>query len=269
MLVFAAPLAADSFGRSDGLLYAVLGAFAFLCASAAVYLVNDAADVERDRQHPRKRLRPIASGELPVRQAIACGVVLALAAISIGFIIGTPLLSATTGGYLAISFLYSGVLKHIPVLEVIFVASGFLLRVIGGAVATHVTPSIWFLLVCSLGALGVSVAKRHSELITLGDEGIKHRPTLGFYSPSGLRLAQVLIGTGMIVTYLLWAVGEGDGTRAWHLASALPLALALVRFGVLSGQKTVRPVEDMISRDAMMLACELTWLILFVAGLYA
>jgi decaprenyl-phosphate phosphoribosyltransferase len=269
MLVFAAPLAAATFGRPDGLLYAVLGAMAFLCASAAVYMVNDVADVERDRQHPRKRLRPIASGELPVKHALACGVVLAIAAVSLGFIIGTPLLSAATGGYLAISFLYSGVLKHIPVLEVIFVASGFLLRVMGGAVATHVHLSIWFLLVCSLGALGVAVAKRYSELITLGDEGIKHRPTLGHYTPAALRLSQVLIGTGMIVTYLLWAVGESDGTRAWHIASALPLALALIRFGMLSGQKTVRPVEDMISRDAMMLACELSWLILFVVGLYA
>jgi hypothetical protein len=76
------------------------------------------------------------------------------------------------------------------------------------------------------------------------------------------------IGAGMIITYLLWAAGEGHGRGVWHLASAVPLALALVRFGVLSGQRTVRPVEDMIMRDVMMLACELSWLILFIVGLY-
>jgi decaprenyl-phosphate phosphoribosyltransferase len=269
LLVFAAPLAAASLGRNDGLAYAVLGAFAFLCASAAVYLVNDTLDAERDRQHPKKRMRPIASGELLPAHAVALGVGFAVIALGAGLVVGEPLLAATTGGYLAMSFLYSGVLKHIPVIEVIFVASGFLLRVLGGAVVTHVHLSLWFLLVCSLGALGVAVAKRYSELITLGEHGIKHRPTLGFYSPAALRLAQILIGAGMIATYLLWATSEKDGTRLWHVASAIPLAAALVRFGALSGRREIRPVEDMISRDGLMLACEVTWLALFVAGLYA
>ena len=79
-----------------------------------------------------------------------------------------PLLTAVIGTYLGISFLYSMVLKHIPVIELVFVASGFLLRVLGGAAATHVRPSGWFLLVCSLGALGVAVAKRYTELVYLG-----------------------------------------------------------------------------------------------------
>jgi decaprenyl-phosphate phosphoribosyltransferase len=268
LLVFAAPLAAASLGH-NGFMYALAAAFAFLCASASVYLVNDAADVERDREHPKKRLRPIASGELPVRQAAACGVGFAVVSLATGFIIGVPWLSATTGGYLALSFLYSGVLKQIPVVEVLFVASGFLLRVEGGAVATRVPLSLWFLMVCSLGALGVAVAKRYSELVTLGEAGIRHRPTLRYYSPAALRLAQILIGTGMIVTYLMWAASERDGTRMWHIVSALPLAAALVRFGVLSGGREIRPVEDMISRDVVMLACEMTWLALFVAGLNA
>jgi hypothetical protein len=72
----------------------------------------------------------------------------------------------------------------------------------------------------------------------------------------------------MIIAYLLWASREGHGIRVWHLASSVPLALALVRFGVLSGRRTIRPVEDMIMRDAVMLACELSWLILFILGLY-
>jgi decaprenyl-phosphate phosphoribosyltransferase len=148
------------------------------------------------------------------------------------------------------------------------VASGFLLRVLGGAAATHVRPSIWFLAVCSLGALGVAVAKRYTELTSLGADAVRHRPVMRYYRPDMLRFAQVLIGVGMLATYLMWALSEKSGVRPWHLASALPLAAALVRFGLLTARRTVRPVEDLITRDAVMLCCEAAWLILFCVGLY-
>jgi decaprenyl-phosphate phosphoribosyltransferase len=164
LLVFAAPLAGASLGRRDGLAYALVAAIAFGCASAAVYFINDVADAERDRSHPRKRFRPVAAGELPKSHAVALGVACAVAGLMAGAAIREPLLVAAVGGYLSLSFLYSWVLKHIPVVELIFVASGFLLRVLGGAAATHVRPSGWFLLVCSLGALGVAIAKRYTEL---------------------------------------------------------------------------------------------------------
>jgi hypothetical protein len=89
-----------------------------------------------------------------------------------------------------------------------------------------------------------------------------------FYRPDMLRAAQVVIGVGMLATYLMWALSENSAARPWHLASALPLAAALVRFGVLTARRTVRPVEDLITRDAVMLCCEVAWLILFCVGLY-
>ena len=268
LLVFAAPLAGASLGRRDGLLYALAAAAAFGFASVAVYFVNDVVDAERDRRHPRKRNRPVASGALPKQHAVALGAVCAAVGLAIGALISEPLLIATVAGYLALSFLYSLVLKHLPVVEVMFVASGFLLRVLGGAAATHVPPSKWFLLVCSLGAFGVAIAKRYTELTSLGDEAIRHRPVMRFYRPAGLRIAQIVVGAGMIAAYLAWAAGEDSGARIWHLASALPLALALVRFGFLTGRRTAAAVEDLIMRDALMLASELSWLALFVTGLY-
>jgi decaprenyl-phosphate phosphoribosyltransferase len=268
LLVFAAPLAGASLGRHDGLLYALAAAAAFGFASVAVYFVNDVVDAERDRLHPRKRYRPVASGALPRRHAIALGAVCAAAGLAIGLLIREPLLIATVAGYLALSLLYSVLLKHIPVVEVMFVASGFLLRVLGGAAATHVPPSGWFLLVCSLGAFGVAIAKRYTELTSLGAEAIRHRPVLRFYRPAELRIAQIAVGAGMIAAYVAWAAGEHSGARIWHLASALPLALALVRFGYLTGRRTAAAVEDLIMRDIPMLACELSWLALFVTGLY-
>jgi decaprenyl-phosphate phosphoribosyltransferase len=267
LLVFAAPLAGASLGRPDGLAYALVAAAAFGFASVAVYFINDVADAERDRLHPRKRFRPVAAGDLPKSHAIVLGVVCALAGLASGVLIAEPLLTAWVAGYLSLSFLYSWILKHIPVIELLFVASGFLLRVLGGAAATHVRPSGWFLLVCSLGALGVAIAKRYTELTVLGEEAIRHRPVMRFYRPAALRLSQFGVAALMIAAYLAWAATEQQSTRIWHLASALPLALALARFAVLTGRRTAAPVEDLLTRDGQMLACELIWLALFTAGL--
>jgi decaprenyl-phosphate phosphoribosyltransferase len=246
----------------------VVAAVAFGCASSAVYLVNDVIDAERDRRHPVKRHRPVASGALPGRHALTLALLAASCAIAAGAAIGEPLLVAATAGYLCSSFLYSARLKHVPFVEMLLVASGFLLRVLGGAAATHVKLSIQFLLVCSLGALGVAVAKRYTELTSLGPDAVRHRPVMRWYRPWTLRAGQLLIGVGMLVTYLMWAAAETTAARGWHLASAVPLAAALVRFGVLTARRTVRPVEDLITRDPIMLGCEVAWLALFCAGLY-
>ena len=266
LLVFAAPLAGASLGHRFG--YALLAMFAFGCASAAVYFVNDVADVERDRRHPVKRNRPIASGALPEQHAVVLAVLAALFAVGAGR--GDPRAAARRHGVgvPVPSFLYSFKLKHVPFVEMLIVASGFVLRLLGGAAATHVKPSVWFLLVCSLGALGVAVAKRYTELTSLGADAVKHRPAMRWYRPGMLRIAQVVIGAGVLATYLMWALNEGSAARPWHLVSALPLTAALVRFGVLAARRTVRPVEDLITRDAVMLCCEAAWLVLFCVGLY-
>jgi decaprenyl-phosphate phosphoribosyltransferase len=268
LLVFAAPLAAGSLGREHGFGYALLALLAFACASAAVYFVNDVVDVERDRRHPVKRNRPIASGALPERHAMVLALVATAFAIGVGVVIREPLLVGVAAGYLCESFLYSFRLKHVPFVEMVLVAAGFLLRVLGGSAATHVKPSIWFLFVCSLGALGVAIAKRYTELTSLGEDAERHRPVMRFYRPAVLRLAQLLVGLAMLATYLMWAVDETTAARPWHLLSAVPLAAALIRFGVLTARGTVSAVEDLIMRDAIMVCFEGAWLVLFCIGLY-
>ena len=267
LLVVAAPLAGGVLDRPAVLARVALAGAAFLLASAAVYAVNDVADAERDKAHPVKRARPVASGALPARHALALAVGCAALALGAGLASGAPLLSAAVAGYLAISFLYSLGLKHVPGVEAVLVASGFLLRVLGGAAASRVEPSGWFLLVCSSGALGVAIAKRYTERVTLGPEAMRHRPVLRSYSATVLRRSQLAAAAMMIACYLLWAAGEAGRVRPWHLVSAIPLAAALGRFAVLTGRRTVRPVEDMIARDGPMLACEAAWLSLFIIGL--
>ncbi len=267
-LVFAAPLAGATLGRDEGLGYALAAAAAFIAASAAVYFVNDVVDAERDRRHPVKRLRPVASGRLPRTHALALaglGVAVSLAA---GPGIGEPRLSAVIGLYLAFSALYTVAGKHVPVLELALVASGFMLRAIGGAIVTHVPPSGWFLLVCSLGALMVATAKRYTELAMLDAGAARHRPVMRWYSRAMLRLGQRTVACAMILAYLLWARAEPDPwMRGWHLASGLALAAALVRFDRLTARAGGKPVEDLIARDTMMIYCELAWLAMFAVGL--
>jgi decaprenyl-phosphate phosphoribosyltransferase len=270
LLVLAAPLAGASLGRNDGLAYALAAVAAFIAASASVYFVNDVLDAERDRQHPVKKFRAVASGRLPRAHALVLAALGIAASLAIGFWIREPRLSAVIGAYLAFSVLYSAVLKHVPVVELAFVAAGFVLRALGGAIATRVPPSAWFLLVCSLGALMVAIAKRYTELAMLHGDAARHRPVMRWYSPAMLRLSQRVVAGAMILAYLLWATAERDPWRVgWHLASAVALFLALLRFDRLTGQAEARPVEDLITRDRLMNCCEVAWLSMFAIGLSA
>lgn len=268
LLVFAAPLAGASLGRPDGFGYALVAFAAFTAAASAVYLINDVVDAERDRLHPAKRLRPVAAGRLSQRAAL----VLALAGLALAglasLLIGEPVLAVVIGSYAALSLLYSSWFKHVPWLELGFVASGFVLRALGGAVATHVPPSGWFLTVCSLGALMVAAGKRYTELAALGPRAAAHRPVMRWYSAPLLHACQRLAIAVLLAAYLAWALsGHTAWMRGWHLASLVPLAAALIRFDWLTSRAEGRPVEDLISRDRVMVSCELGWLGLFLAGL--
>ncbi len=269
LLVFAAPLAGATLGRANGLAYAFVAAAAFIAASSAVYFVNDVVDAERDRSHPYKRYRAIASGQLPKSHALVLAAACVVAAEAAGFLIHEPKLTLVICAYLVFSFLYTLVLKHVPIVEMMFVASGFLLRALGGAAATHVPPSGWFLVVCSLGAFMVAIAKRFTELRVLGSDAVAHRPVMRWYTPALLRLSERLVAVAMVGAYLMWAYTEHDPwLRGWHLASAIPLAAALIRFDWLTARADSKAVEDLISRDTWMLVCEVAWLVMFAVGLY-
>jgi decaprenyl-phosphate phosphoribosyltransferase len=132
-----------------------------------------------------------------------------------------------------------------------------------------VPPSGWFLLVCSLGALLVALAKRYTELTVLGEHAVKHRPVMRWYSAVAVRASQRLVAVVMLVAYVLWAKGEHDTVmRAWHLASVVPLSAAMARFDKLTAGATSKPVEDLIARDGIMVAFELAWLAIFATGLF-
>jgi decaprenyl-phosphate phosphoribosyltransferase len=265
LLVLAAPLAAGTWGRHGrGPGDLALAFAAFVCASAAVYVVNDLADLERDRRHPVKRLRPLASGRLSPRVAGAGAVGLVLAAEALGACVGSWTFTVVLTGYLLLCLAYTHALKHIPVLELAVVAAGFVLRALGGAQASGIPPSGWFLLVCSLGALSVATAKRATEAALLGPSAAGHRPVLRRYRVAWLHAGQRALLVCTVCAYLAWAADTTElRVRAWHLVSALPLLLALVRFDRLTSARAVTRVEDLLVNDTMMVTAELLWVLSF------
>jgi len=182
----------------------VLAAFALFCAAAsAVYLANDVADRDADAHHPQKRLRAVASGRLSPRVALAAGAALAVTALA-----GAAALNratfAITAGYLLSTLAYSFGLKRVYLLDVMIVASGFVLRAAAGAAVIDAEISPW-LLVCSfLLALFLALGKRRAELVLLGEEAANHRAALGSYSLPLLDSWSTALSGAVIVSYALY-----------------------------------------------------------------
>jgi decaprenyl-phosphate phosphoribosyltransferase len=179
-------------------------AFAAFCLlSSAVYLVNDLVDIEKDREHPTKRHRPIASGKLKPQFARALAGLFALAALGSGLVLGWSF-ALTAAGYLALNAAYSFRLKRIAFVDVACISVGFLLRVLAGAFAINVAPSRW-LLVCTLllSAL-LGFGKRAHELRIGGEGGHKHREVLGDYDADVLRVLLWVLGVATTLAYLVY-----------------------------------------------------------------
>ena len=208
-------------------------------AAASVYFVNDVMDAERDRQHPAKRLRPVASGRRPRSGRAGHGRSQSVCGCS-----REPRDRRADArrrhwhlrSYVASLQPWSE--KHLPGIELAFVAFGFVLRALGGAVATHVPPSAWFLTVCSVGALMVAIGKRYTEpLSVLGQEAAAHRPGHALVPAPRTACRSACGHPGYWWPHTCsWAMSEHDDwMRGWRLASCVPLVLALIRFDRLTG----------------------------------
>ncbi len=265
LLVVAAPLAAGQIAE-PGVLGATVVAFvAFCLLSSAVYLVNDCLDIEADRLHPRKRLRPIAAGHLPVPVALAVAALLAAAALVVGFANGWEL-GTLLASYLAASLLYSWRLKHEPVLDLAVVTSGFLMRAVAGGLAAGLPISDWFLLVAGFGSLFIVAGKRYSELHTLGSEAGTRR-SLVRYTDTYLRFVWSIAATATITAYCLWAFDNaGHSTVPWHALSIVPFVVGVLRYAVDIDAGEAAEPEDIVWGDRLLQAVGLVWLVLLTLG---
>ncbi|MGP0100174.1 MAG: decaprenyl-phosphate phosphoribosyltransferase [Solirubrobacteraceae bacterium] len=265
MLVFAAPAAAGWIDRPAIALEAT-GALVVLCMiSSATYLVNDVRDREQDREHPRKRLRPVAAGELSPRAALWMAAALALSGIALGVAI-TPGLGVLACGYLALTASYSLWLRRVVVLDILVVAAGFVIRALAGGVATDIYLSRWFVIVTACCAVFLVAAKRYAELRAHAGTG-PARATLRRYSLGRLRLTLAASATAAAAAYTSWAFTRPDHI-AWYGLSIVPLVLWLGRYTMLIGRGGGQAPEELILRDRMLLALGLTWGVLFLGGVY-
>lgn len=250
----------------------VVVGFAVFCAvSSATYLVNDVLDRESDRSHPVKRLRPIASGALSVRTALVAAGVLLAGGLA-GAVAIDPWFAGAVACYLLVTLGYSLHFKHAVILDVMFLAAGFVVRVAGGAFVARVEASEWLFLCTLLLALFLGFAKRRHELTLLEGGAQNHRRVLEHYSPDLLDQMLVIVATSTIVCYILYTVWpstvEKFGTR--HLVFTVPFVLyGILRYFFLIHRRDLGgdPTGSLLT-DRPLLATVLLWGAVAVGVIY-
>lgn len=204
---------------------------AFCCMSSAVYALNDIADRHADRAHPRKRARPIASGGVGVPGAVIFAVLLAFAGVVLAAYVSMTALLIVTA-YALINAAYSAGLKHVAVLDVFIIASGFMLRLLAGTTGLEIAPSRWLLLCGFMATLFLGFAKRRAEIGgDAGAEPSNARRALDSYSPGLLDRMIVICAGGALVAYGLYTIDAV--TVAMHGTDKLIYTVPLVAYGLL------------------------------------
>jgi decaprenyl-phosphate phosphoribosyltransferase len=269
LLVLAAPLAAGRLFEPAVIKGTALAFVAFCLISAAVYLVNDVRDVAEDRQHPTKRFRPIAAGELKPATALVLAAVLGACGLALGFIVSMPL-GITMVVYVALQLLYSAYLKHLPVVDLAMVASAFLLRAIAGGVATGIPLSQWFLLVAAFGSFFMVAGKRYSEMKALGGDAGTRR-SLTRYSESYLRFAWMMAAVMVLISYSLWAFeNRGNGALGvpWTAISIAPFTLGLLQYALEVDAGTADEPEEVVLNDRVLQGLGVVWVAVISAAVF-
>ncbi len=230
LLVAAAPIAASTLDDGPTALRTLAAAAVFIAAAGATYLVNDAADVAVDRQHPTKRLRPIAAGQLSAKAARQVAATLSALALGAAFLLAWQF-GLVIVIYLAVNLWYSAGMKNIPGLELGAIASGFVLRAVGGGAATNTPLSLWFVLVVTAGSLFVVAGKRSAELARTA--GVGGRQVLSHYNSQTLLLTRAVSAAVAVVAYSVWVFAQDIATGWLAAFSLVPFAGALARYSAV------------------------------------
>jgi decaprenyl-phosphate phosphoribosyltransferase len=285
LLVLAAPGAAGVLTHAEVPQRLAVTFVSFCALSSATYLLNDLHDREEDRAHERRRTRPIASGEVSTRLAVATAIVLALGGLALQLAV-RPALAGVGLAYLLLTGSYTLWWRSVAVADIAAVSGGFVLRALAGGVAVDVTVSRWFLAVTSFGALFLVAGKRYAELRTYesqpppaahaGENGgtpaaptVPLRASLGEYSQRYLRFVIALSATAATVAYCLWAFQRSHQARvSWYELTVIPFVLWLLRYALLIDRGAGESPEELVLGDRFLLTMSAAWIALFVAGVY-
>lgn len=223
--VFAALIFDRQLTNLTSLLHTAAGFVIFCMISSSVYIINDLVDVEADRQHPDKKNRPIASGILPASVAITVAAVLLVVSIPAAFII-SPLFACIVVGYFILNLAYTFWLKHVPLLDVLIIAAGFVLRVAGGVMLIQVERfSPWLYVVTTLLALYLGFGKRRAELSLLAGGAYSHRKVLDGYTIPLLDQLITIVSSTTVIAYSLYTFSAPNLPANHSMMLTIPFTL--------------------------------------------
>ena len=274
LLVFLAPLFAFSFDTQT-LLTSIKAFIAFCLISSSIYLINDSIDKDKDKEHPTKKFRAIASGLVSIKSAF----ILSLVYFSLSFIIGFSInifFGFILILYFLVQILYCFKLKQIPIIEFFCIASGFILRSVAGGVAANIFISSWFLLSVGMLSLFLAVEKRKAEIVNLQNSKLNTRKVLKSYSLTLINKFEAVLTSSTIMTYSLWAYGPSiGGSKSPFMIITIPLVmLGIFRYQMLSDIKQNRILkksninletpEKIIFTDKPIQIIVLSWLLIII-----
>ena len=248
----------------------VEGFFLFCMISSAVYLFNDIADVEADRNHPTKKFRPIASGQLPIPVALTAALLLTLIAIPLGYLL-SPLFALILAVYLITNLLYSRWLKHVSILDVLIVSSGFVLRVAAGvALITVERFSPWLYMITILFSLYIGLGKRRAEMNLLAEGASSHRKVFNGYTIPLLDQYITIVSGTTIVAYSLYTFSAPNLPENHTMMLTIPFVvygifryLQLIQIGHAAGSP-----DEVALKDRPLQIAVLLWGLAVIAVFY-
>jgi 4-hydroxybenzoate polyprenyltransferase len=254
----------------DALLISLLAVFIFCLVSSLVYIINDLADIEADRLHPDKRNRPLASGKLSKSWALGAAIVLGLLTLPTAFVISINF-GLVVSGYLVLMLVYSFWLKHVPLLDVMIIAAGFVLRVAAGLTVIQTQEfSPWLFVATTFLSLFIALGKRRSEIDLLEQGAGSHRQVLGGYSLALLDQLLIIVVSATLMTYCLYTFSSSITPGNYSMMLTIPFViyaifryLYLIRIDHVGGAP-----EEIVLTDRPIQVAILLWALTVIVILY-
>ena len=252
----------------------VMWAFAaFSLAASAIYCLNDIMDIEADRQHPKKRLRPLASGQISKSQAYAIMTLLSFASLAISyFAFDNFKLLGIIASYTILNICYCIKLKHIAIVDVFIIASGFCLRIAAGGAATNIWISQWIILQTFLLALFLAFAKRRDDVVLFNRDGCKARKNINRYNIEFLNNAISIVATMTMMCYIMWCVSDDViarmGTNQLYITAIFALMGVLRYLQITIVDNRSGSPTKILLKDKFIHFCVAGWVVTFLILIY-
>jgi decaprenyl-phosphate phosphoribosyltransferase len=263
LLVVAAPFL-SGFHISGSWINLVIGVIVFIFSSSLIYVLNDLKDVEIDSKHPQKKSRPFASKALSFKNGLNIIVLLAVFVIIFSLFLPRKF-NLVIMIYISLNILYTFLLKDTPVIEIFIVSSGFVLRLVAGALLFDLPISNWFLIVGGFGAFFLTSSKRMSEFSKSGSQEV--RKVLASYTLNFLEACITVSVSICIMSYLIWAFMKIEN-QIWFQLSVIPFSIGIFRYLLITNTKSTEAPEDIIFKDSYLITLGIAYIVILSLAVY-